>query len=136
MEIFLKLTRETKAQPEKQWLAAKNYDICLEDGTAVGKCDLRIGHNERVYIGGNIGYEIAEEHRGHRYAAKACALLLEIARENGMDYLYITCDPANVASARTCEIVGGTLVETAKIPEEHDMYAEGKRFVQVYRFNL
>ena len=70
-EIFLKLTCTCDAQPEKRWLPAYYFEICLLDGTRVGSCDLRIGHNEKTYFGGNIGFGVDEAYRGHRYAAKA-----------------------------------------------------------------
>ena len=53
-----------------------------------------------------------------------------------MKDLIITCDPANRASSRTCEIAGGEYIETADIPKENEMYAEGKRQVMIYWFNL
>lgn len=135
-EIFLRLDHTCEAQPEKRWLPAYYFDICLPDGTSIGHCDLRIGHNDKTYIGGNIGYGIDEGYRGHRYAAKACALLFRQARKHGMEYLIITCVPENIASSRTCEIAGGQLLETADIPEDNEMYAEGKRRVKVFRFEI
>ncbi len=135
-EIFLRLARLCEAQPEKQWVPAYHFDICLSDGTKIGKCDLRIGHNDKLYIGGNIGYGIDEPYRGHHYAAKACELLLRQARKHGLTYVLITCTPTNDASARTCELAGGTYLETADIPEDHDMYERGERQVKVYRIKL
>jgi len=135
-EIMLKLRRVIQAQPQKRWLPAYYFDICLPDGKRVGHCDLRIGHNDKTYIGGNIGYGIDEEYRGHHYAQKACRLLFMQARKHGMEYLIITCTPDNLASARTCERAGGHYLETAQIPEDHEMYAQGKRRVCVYRFEL
>ena len=52
-EIFLRLDRTCEAQPEKKWVPAYYFSVCLPDGTEIGHCDLRIGHNERLYIGGN-----------------------------------------------------------------------------------
>ncbi len=135
-EVMLRLTRTCEAQPEKQWVPAYHFDVCLMDGTPVGFCDLRIGHSDKLYIGGNIGYTVHEPHRGHRYAAKACKLLFRLARKHGLEYLYITCDPQNAASERTCELAGGTFVEETDIPEDNEMYQEGKRRVRVYRFDL
>ena len=135
-EIMLRLTKTCDAQPEKRWVPAYYFDICLLDGTKIGYCDLRIGHNEKSYIGGNIGYGIDEPWRGHHYAAKACALLFRQARKHGMDYLIITCVPENAASSRTCQLAGGQYSETAAIPEDNEMYAEGKRWVMVYKFVL
>ena len=135
-EIYLKLTRTCEAEPEKQWLPAYYFDICLLDGRKIGYCDLRIGHNERTYIGGNIGYGIDEEFRGNHYAAKACNLLFRQARKHDMDYLIITCVPANLASSRTCELAGGKFLEIADIPTDNNMYLEGKRQVKIYRFDI
>ena len=59
-EIVLRLVKTCDAQPEKRWLPAYYFGICLPDGKKIGYCDLRIGHNERLYIGGNIGYGIDE----------------------------------------------------------------------------
>lgn len=135
-EIFLRLDRTCEAQPEKNWLPAYYFDICLPGGAKIGHCDLRIGHNEKTYIGGNIGYGIDEEYRGHRYATKACKLLFEQARKHEMDYLIITCVPDNIASARTCELAGGNFIEIADIPEDNEMYEEGKRAVRIYKFTI
>ena len=135
-EIYLRLKRTCSAVPEKQYVPAYYFDICLPDGTKIGYCDLRIGYTDKTYIGGNIGYGIDEPYRGHRYAAKACALLFRQAKKHGMEYLTISCQPSNKASSRTCEIAGGTYVETADIPEDNEMYAEGKRQVMIYRFEL
>lgn len=135
-EICLSLVSTCEAQPEKRWLPAYYFDICLLDGTKIGYCDLRIGHNEKTYIGGNIGYGIDEEYRGHHYAAKACRLLFEQARKHEMEYLIITCMPENIASAKTCELAGGRFLEIADIPEDNEMYEEGKRQVKIYRFDM
>ena len=135
-EILLRLDRTCEGMPEKNWVPAYYFDICLPDGTATGRCDLRIGHNDRLYIGGNIGYAVDEPRRGHHYAAKACKLLFRQARKHGLDYVIITCDPANRASARTCELAGGRYIETVPVPEDSDMYAKGDREVMIYRFDL
>ena len=135
-EIYLRLNRTADAVPEKQYVPAYYFDICLPDGTKIGYCDLRVGYNDKTYIGGNIGYGIDEPYRGNHFAAKACALLFRQAKKHGMDYLTISCQPSNKASSRTCEIAGGTYIGTEDIPEDNEMYAEGKRQVMIYRFEL
>lgn len=134
--FFLRLVKTCDEQPEKQWLPAYYFDICLLDGTKIGHCDLRIGHNNKTYIGGNIGYGIDEPYRGHRYAARACFLLFQQARKHDMSYIIITCVPTNTASSKTCQTAGGKYVETADIPKDNEMYAEEKRQVMIYRFDL
>ena len=134
--ICLQLDHTCDARPEKRWLPAYYFNICLLNGTKIRHCDLRIGHNDKTYVGGNIGYGIDTPYRGHHYAAKACALLFRQATKHQMDYVIITCDPNNMASARTCELAGGQYLETATIPEDNEMYAEGKRKVMIWRFDF
>lgn len=135
-EIYLKLDKTVLGDPEKGWVPAYFFDICLLDGTDVGDINLRIGYNEKTYIGGNIGYRIEEPFRGNHYAAKACKLLFELAAKHEMNRLIVTCDPINIASARTIEKIGGEFLEIAEIPEDNEMYAQGKRFVRIYRIGL
>ena len=135
-EITLRLREIMQGDPEKEWVPGYRFDICLPDGTKAGVCDLRIGHSTRVYYGGNIGYAVDENYRGHHYAAKACRLLLQLARAHDMEYLYITCNPGNRASARTIALAGGQYIETAYLPQEHDLYRRGERQAMIYRFDL
>ena len=97
---------------------------------------MRIGHNDNTYYGGNIGYTVFPPYRGKHYAAKACKLLFELARMHGMEYLYISCDPDNVASRKTCEYAGGEFVETAILPEENEMRKNGEIAKCIFRFVL
>ena len=111
--------------------------ICLRDNSQeIGSCDLRIGYNDNTYYGGNIGYRIEEPYRGNHYAAKACRLLFKLAGEHGMKSLIITCDPTNIASARTCECAGGILKEIAELPETNEMYRDGAREKCIYQFMI
>lgn len=64
-ELFLRLRETAPARPEKGWVPSYAFDICLPDGTAAGYCNFRIGHNEKTYYSGNIGYGIDEAYRGH-----------------------------------------------------------------------
>ena len=133
-EIHLRLKDTRDACPEREELPARYFDICLEDGTRVGNCELRIGRNGRTAVSGNIGFGVYPAWRGHHFAARAVRLLLGLAAEAGMQEVLITCDPGNRASARSCELAGGVLMGTAEIPPEHPLYREGKRQVLVYRF--
>lgn len=135
-EIVLRLDHTTPANPAHSWLPAYHFWICPKDGDAIGRIDLRVGHNEGVYYGGNIGYEVAPAHRGHHYAGKACLLLFELARRHDMQYLYITCNPDNIASRKTCEYVGGVLEAIVPLPPDNDMYLEGEREKCIYKIDL
>lgn len=135
-ELQLVLEKITAADASKDWLAAYHFHICSLNGTMMGKCDLRIGHNEKVYYGGNIGYNILPEYRGNHYAGKACYLLFELAKKYHMDYLIITCNPDNYASRKTCEYAGGKLIEIVELPADNDMRQDGEIHKCIYRFDM
>ena len=136
-EIFLKLEKTTEADPIKNWVPAYYFKIVrISDDAEVGFCDLRIGHTEGLYYGGNIGYTVYEQYRGNHYAGKACLLLFELAQKHDLGYLYITCNPDNYASRATCEYAGGILEAIVDLPEDNDMYLDGDRQKCVYKFDL
>ena len=70
-EIQLILEKTVETDPVKNWLPAYHFFICDKIGVKMGVCDLRVGYNERVYYGGNIGYRVERPYRGHHYAGKA-----------------------------------------------------------------
>lgn len=137
-EIVLRLdhTVDPADMDRPDWLPAYHFRICLPGGAEAGVCDLRIGHNESVYYGGNIGYRVHPPYRGHHYAGKACLLLFELARRHGLAYLYITCSPENVPSRKTCEFAGGRLEATVDLPPDNDMALEGEIRKCIYKFSL
>ncbi len=137
-EIFLQLDRTVDPADagRPDWLPAYHFRICLPDGTEAGVCDLRVGHNESVYYGGNIGYRVHPQHRGHHYAGKACLLLFALARRHGLTYLYITCNPENIPSRRTCEFAGGRLETVVDLPPDNDMALRGEPRKCIYKFSL
>lgn len=136
-EIILSLDKTIEANPEKKWVATYMFKICSTlYGTEIGNCDFRIGNTEKLYFGGNIGYAIYDQYRGNHYAGKACLLLFDLARKHNMKYLYITCNPDNYASRKTCEYAGGILESIIDLPTDNDMYLEGERQKCIYRFNL
>ncbi len=137
-EIFLQLDHivDTADTGRPDWLPAYHFRICLPDGTEAGVCDLRVGHNESVYYGGNIGYRVHPQHRGRHYAGKACLLLFALARRHGLTYLYITCNPENIPSRRTCEFAGGRLEAVVDLPPDNDMALRGEPRKCIYKFSL
>lgn len=136
-EIKLVLHRTAEADPVRNWVPAYHFHICDRLGNVMGSCDLRIGYSEGLYYGGHIGYAVKEEYRGRHYAAKACELLFLLAKKHGMDHLFITCDPDNMPSRKTCERLNGRLLEIAQLPEDNDMRVmDGDTEKCVYRFDI
>ena len=136
-EINLVLVKVSNGNIDKDIVPAYHFSIQLMDKTQVGVCDLRVGHNEKLYYGGNIGYSINPQFRGNGYATKACNILREYAKNvHNMDYLIITCKPENIPSKLTCIHAGYELIDTVELPEDNDMYQRGERFKCIYKLYL
>ena len=80
-----------------------------------------------VHVRGHIAYGIEPGYRGRGYAGRAVRLLLPLAVRHGLDELWITARPDNVASRRVCEKLGAILVGTEPIPPDDIAYAQGQR---------
>lgn len=136
-EIRLAIKQTTPEDKPKGFVPAYLFSIIShESNEEVGFIDVRIGHNKGLYYGGNIGYTVYEKHRGHNYALKACKLIKNVAIKHNMEYLYVTCNPDNIASRRTCEKLGLPLLEIVELPEDNDMYKEGERQKCIYYWSL
>lgn len=136
-EIKLVVERLDKGNKLKKWLPAYHFYICDLNQNIMGTCDLRIGYSESLYYGGHIGYRINEKYRGNRYAAKACKLLFLLAKKHGMEYLYITCNPDNLPSRKTCEYLNGEFLGTVELPENNDMRKhDGETRKCIFKFQL
>lgn len=106
-------------------------------GEEVGNINLRIGsslHIERY--AGHIGFGVHPAHRGRRYAARSTRLLIPLARELKLDPLWITCDPENLASRRSCELAGAEFVEVVNVPEDCLIFRNGHPRKCRYRLDL
>jgi predicted acetyltransferase len=111
--------------------------VAAGGGIDIGGIQLRVGNTKHILMyAGHIGYGVHTEHRGHRYAARACRLLLPLARRHGLGALWITCNPENTASRRTCELAGAELVDIVDLPEDTDMVQQGERRKCRYRILL
>jgi tagatose 1,6-diphosphate aldolase len=94
----------------------------------MGRVEFRVGANEEIQLySGNLGYRVDESYRGHHYAERSCRLLREFARRHGFTELWITCDPDNPASRRTCELLEAEFVDTVPVPESHPYFRAGSR---------
>ncbi len=134
--LRLVLNQYCPADPVKGWVPAYRFLILVER-EQVGRIDLRLGATDfMVRFAGQVGYGIDPPHRGHRYAARALLLLKSVAQIHGFDVLWISCNPENVASRRTCELAGAELVEIVDLPADCDMYADGDRRKCRYRLSL
>ncbi len=102
-----------------------------------GSISLRIGHSLNLdrYLG-HIGYHVFPPARGHHFAERAARLLLPVARAHGHRTLWITCNPDNLASRRSCERLPAAFVDIVKVPQDNALYGQGDREKYRYRVDL
>jgi predicted acetyltransferase len=102
-----------------------------------GTLGLRIGTSDdlRLYLG-NVGYNVYPVSRGNHYAERAVRLVLPLAQRHGMRELWITCNPDNIASRKTCERLGAEMIDVVTVPSDHLLYQRGDREKCRYRLVL
>ncbi len=138
--IHLVCIGKNPALIERKWVPSYDFHIC-KGSEKIGEINLRIGYggglyNSNLYYGGQVGFGIDEKYRGNGYAVRACHLLLPVAKAHSIEKLLITNIHTNRASRRVCEKIGGRFLRVARLPEWHDLYIEGHRFVNVFEWSL
>ena len=86
------------------------YRLWISDGEFCGLIGLRWvpGSTELPpHVLGHIGYAVVPWKRRRGYATEALRLMLQKAREEGLDTVLITTDPDNEASRQVIEANGG-----------------------------
>ena len=89
------------------------------DGERVGRIHLRLTNDPAItHTLGHCGYAVDEAHRRHGHATRALRLVHGLARHYGVSPLWVHIEPHNVASRRTAERAGLSLVDVvATAPE-------------------
>ena len=112
-----------------QWNKVPTYFfrmIRADSGEELGRINLRVGSTTHVErYAGHIGFDVTAAHRGNRLAARSVQLLIPLARQLGLDPLWITCDPENKASRRTLELAGAEFIEIVDVPHDCCIYKSG-----------
>ena len=138
-DLQLLLRRTLRGDRRRDIVPEYVFDMVPQDrhGTVMGRLSLRIGSTEHIEkYAGHIGYSVDPSFRGRRLAARSCLLVLPLARAHGINPLWITCNPENTASRRTCEIIGSKLVETVPIPPGDPLYRWDTKWKCRYRVDL
>ncbi len=135
----LRLALDSIYAPEASpWaVPAYRFDMVVA-GARAGTISLRIGTTDRVVLyAGQVGFSVEPEFRGRHLAERAVRLLLPLAARHGLDPLWITCNPDNVASRRTIERLGAAYVETVDLAPDYDRYvSRGERHKLRFRLDL
>ena len=106
------------------------YRRWMWDGEFCGEIGLRWQpgtHALPPYCLGHIGYGVVPWKRRKGYATQALRQMLPAAKSEGLSYVEITTDLANIASRRVIEANGGVLIEQFIKPPQFGS-TEGLRF--------
>jgi predicted acetyltransferase len=106
------------------------YRLWLWDGEFCGSIGFRWQPGTSSlppHVLGHIGYGVVPWKTRRGYATLALRLILERAREEGLEYVEITMDPENVASRKVVEANGGVLFEHFQYPVQYGR-KDGLRF--------
>jgi len=135
-ELVLRISGHRPGDAARGLVPSYEFELFVDEQLA-GRIDLRIGYTETVllYVG-QIGYYVMPVFRGQHYAERACRLLLPLARAHGMAELWITCNPDNIPSRRTCERLGAALIDIIPLPEDSERFRLGERQKCRYRLAL
>ena len=66
----------------------------------------------------------------------SCRLIIPLMRQHGFTEIWITCNPDDHPSRRTCERLGAELIEIVDLPSDHEMYKSGDRRKCRYRLSV
>jgi predicted acetyltransferase len=126
-DLWLELRAREPENPMRGWVPSYRFVMRL-DGVepAAGRLGFRVGTNHTIeHYAGHLGYEVSLPFRGNHLAERSCRLILPLARLHGFQELWITCNPDNLASRRTCERLGAEFVDIVDVPRDSELYAPG-----------
>lgn len=105
------------------WVVTDTYFAFNDDNRLVGIIDLRHTLNDFLKDFGNTGYSVRPSERRKGYATEMLALILERAKEIGLDKLQLSVERSNVASVKTITRNGGVYERSFTFEgEEADVY--------------
>jgi predicted acetyltransferase len=135
-EMQLVLVARNPADPVKNWVPSYDFELRVS-GERAGAINFRAVDAQflRLY-GGHFAYAVEPKFRGRHFAERGVRLLFPFVRRHGFTTVYITCNPDNWPSRRTCERLGATLIEIIPLPPDNDQYLAGEREKCRYRIDL
>ncbi len=135
-ELELLLAAREPLNPNIGWVPTYRFDMRCE-GRHAGSISLRIANTPEIVLYlGHIGYNVDVDFRGRHFAARSCRLVFPLAARHGINPLWITCNPDNMASRRTCELAGGEMMEIVDVPSNNSLYHRGDYQKCRYRVGL
>ena len=130
-ELVETFARQSRGEGlEEGWVPGTTLFL-IDEGRILGVANLRHRLTENLlHFGGHVGYSVRPSERNKGHATRLLEKVKQYARANlEVDRLLLTCDPANVASARVIEKCGGVF-------EDESFYEPAGHLVRRYWISL
>jgi tagatose 1,6-diphosphate aldolase len=102
-----------------------------------GGISVRVGYTQDIeQYSGHIGYHVYPTARGKHFAERACRLVCPLLQHYQIRPTWITVNPDNLPSRRTCERLGAVYVNTVAVPTTHPFYQRGETQKCRYRWEI
>jgi len=89
------------------------YDIVLQRKGKTGEISLTLSNDCEVLLyKGHIRFFIEQKFRGNKLSARACKLLLPLAKMHQFKAIWLVSPTSDLAARKVCENVGAKLIET------------------------
>jgi len=135
-DLKLVLAESQPADANAWHVPAYTFHLHPHSGEYAGRIRLRVGWNDDIITyAGQIGYAVEPAFRGRRFAERACRLILPLANRHGLEQLWITCQPDNLASRRTLERLGAHYAGVLDVPPEYPLDAGHERKKACFRLS-
>jgi predicted acetyltransferase len=120
-EWLKKIIDQEKGQLPPNRVPATQF-LSMEEDKLVGLINIRHRLTPELLVeSGHIGYSIHPAERRKGFAAEQLKLSLVEAKRLGLEKVLVTCDKANIASARTIQKVGGILENEIISPDSGEV---------------
>jgi len=136
-EIKLVLKSQDLPDYEKGILPRYGFSIIhINDNEDIGVIYFAVDNTRRQYLRGHLSYGVSPNYSGHNYAMKACKLIKQVALAHGFKRLFIGSGYDNIASRKTIEKLGATLITINDVPDDEIMHNLHKEKIDMYVWDI
>ncbi len=136
-EIKLVLKSQDLPDYEKGILPRYGFSIIhINDNEDIGVIYFAVDNTRRQYLRGHLSYGVSPDYSGHNYAMKACKLIKQVALAHGFKCLFIGAGYDNIASRKTIEKLGATLITINDVPDDEIMQNLHTEKIDMYVWDI